>query len=211
MPDLCADLQVRHTANRARSLANSGSELSSICIRSGHRLRTATSRSKTCCSPALRSTSCAISAAALLGAQKRLVQCTTCAVMLSSQAYLTAEERAVEEERIAKYSTSMYRCAQSELSKLFSKRELHCRAPEMVDLFKKQVVSEKVDIWVRLRSAAVCFSLRASAGTRLHSVLHGVLCSPVPRWRQAANPQWFLPVHLHCCLISLSRRLVHNS
>ena len=50
--------------------------------------------------------------------------CTT-----RAQAYLTREEMTAEEERIQKYSTSMY------------------RAPEMVDLYKKEVINEKVDVW----------------------------------------------------------------
>jgi serine/threonine protein kinase len=45
------------------------------------------------------------------------------------QAYLTAADRAEEEERIQRYSTSMY------------------RAPEMCDLYSKQVISELVDVW----------------------------------------------------------------
>ena len=47
----------------------------------------------------------------------------------SAQAYVSAGERAAEEERISKYSTSIY------------------RAPEMVDLFQRRTISEKVDIW----------------------------------------------------------------
>ena len=50
--------------------------------------------------------------------------CTT-----RAQVYLTREEMTAEEERIQKYSTSMY------------------RAPEMVDLYKKELINEKVDVW----------------------------------------------------------------
>jgi hypothetical protein len=42
-----------------------------------------------------------------------------------------AAERSAEEERIAKYTTQMY------------------RAPEMVDLYMRRQLDEKVDVWVR--------------------------------------------------------------
>jgi len=46
-----------------------------------------------------------------------------------AQRFVTMKEIVEEEEKISKYSTQMY------------------RAPEMTDLYKKEVVSEKVDIW----------------------------------------------------------------
>ena len=42
----------------------------------------------------------------------------------------TKAEIAAEEERIQKYSTGMY------------------RSPEMADLYKRELINEKVDIWV---------------------------------------------------------------
>ncbi len=50
--------------------------------------------------------------------------CTT-----RAQVYSTKEEIAHEEERVGKFTTAMY------------------RAPEMVDLFSKAFVNEKVDVW----------------------------------------------------------------
>jgi AP2-associated kinase len=46
-----------------------------------------------------------------------------------AQVYLSKEDIAAEEERVGKFTTAMY------------------RAPEMVDIYSKALVNEKVDIW----------------------------------------------------------------
>ena len=65
----------------------------------------------------------------LIGGDGEMRLCDFGSCTTRAQAYLTREEMTQEEERIQRYSTSMY------------------RAPEMVDLYKKEVINEKVDIW----------------------------------------------------------------
>ena len=65
----------------------------------------------------------------LIGGDGEMRLCDFGSCTSRAQAYLTREEMTQEEERIQKYSTSMY------------------RAPEMVDLYKKEVINEKVDVW----------------------------------------------------------------
>ena len=65
----------------------------------------------------------------LIGGDGEMRLCDFGSCTTRAQAYLTKDEMTQEEERIQKYSTSMY------------------RAPEMVDLYRKDVINEKVDIW----------------------------------------------------------------
>jgi AP2-associated kinase len=58
-----------------------------------------------------------------------------------SQIYSTSREIVTEEEIIGKYSTAMY------------------RAPEMADLYKRQLVNEKVDIWVNKTNQTINYQL----------------------------------------------------
>ncbi len=67
----------------------------------------------------------------LVGEDGKLKICDFGSCTSRAKVYATQEEIAAEEERIAKYSTPSY------------------RAPEMVDLYQKVKVDEKVDIWVR--------------------------------------------------------------
>lgn len=59
-----------------------------------------------------------------------------------------AAERSSEEERIAKYTTQMY------------------RAPEMVDLYSRRVLDEKVDVWVSEWNGAVLVACVCVEGER---------------------------------------------
>jgi serine/threonine protein kinase len=70
----------------------------------------------------------------LVGEDGKLKICDFGSCTSRAKVYSTQEEIAAEEERIAKFSTPSY------------------RAPEMVDLYQKVKVDEKVDIWVKLVS-----------------------------------------------------------
>jgi serine/threonine protein kinase len=65
----------------------------------------------------------------LIGGHHEMKLCDFGSCTTRAQKYVTSKDISQEEERIQKYSTSMY------------------RAPEMVDLYKKEMINEKVDIW----------------------------------------------------------------
>ena len=80
----------------------------------------------------------------------------------------TPEERSKAEENIGKETTQMY------------------RAPEMVDLYLRDELTEKTDIWVLLFSL-ICLT---NVGSWVHFLRAVLQHSPIPRCRKSWDSQW---------------------